>query len=305
MSGIYSGFRRRVVAFVIDGIVLGVAITMVRLLFGAAANDPRLSLLQIVGSWLYFALQESSSKQATLGKGALGIKVTDISGNRIGFGQATGRYVAKLVSTLTLGVGYLMVVFTQRRQGLHDMIAGTLVVSDSLDPEEIATADVAPHVGGMAIAGVIVVGVLFNPFTVGVVAAIAIPAYQNYTIRAQIAEGLSVAESYKASVAAAITSGQSPQTLTSARLDLPQHPTARYVSMIRVQSATVSIVFGGTSNSGIQGAQLSLRPAYDGQGNVVWVCGRASPPPGTRLVVRDAQPGTSVRPQFLPQSCRE
>jgi uncharacterized RDD family membrane protein YckC len=81
-----------------------------------------------VVSWLYSALMERSSKQATLGKMALGIRVTDLDGNRIGFGKATGRYFAKILSALILGIGFLMVAFTQRKQGLHDMLAGTLVM---------------------------------------------------------------------------------------------------------------------------------------------------------------------------------
>jgi uncharacterized RDD family membrane protein YckC len=59
---------------------------------------------------------------------ALGIRVTDLDGNRIGFGKATGRYFAKILSALILGIGFLMVAFTERKQGLHDMLAGTLVV---------------------------------------------------------------------------------------------------------------------------------------------------------------------------------
>lgn len=71
---------------------------------------------------------ESSAKQATLGKMALGIVVTDLEGARIGFGRATGRYFAKILSGLILGIGFLMAAFTERKQGLHDIIAGTLVV---------------------------------------------------------------------------------------------------------------------------------------------------------------------------------
>ena len=81
-----------------------------------------------VAQWLYFALMESSSKQATLGKMALGIRVTDVNGNRIGFGRATGRHFAKILSGLILGIGFLMAAFTEKKQALHDMIAGTLVV---------------------------------------------------------------------------------------------------------------------------------------------------------------------------------
>ena len=58
----------------------------------------------------------------------MGIIVTDLEGRRIGFGKATGRHFAKILSALILGIGFLMVAFTQRKQGLHDILAGTLVV---------------------------------------------------------------------------------------------------------------------------------------------------------------------------------
>jgi uncharacterized RDD family membrane protein YckC len=80
-----------------------------------------------VGVWLYFALQESSERHATIGKRALNIYVTDLQGRRISFGQATGRHFSKIISYLILCIGYMMAGFTEKKQGLHDMIAGTLV----------------------------------------------------------------------------------------------------------------------------------------------------------------------------------
>ena len=77
---------------------------------------------------LYYPLQESSSAQATFGKRALGIFVTDTQGRPISFWRSLGRNVGKLLSTLLLFVGYLMIAFTARKQGLHDMLAGTLVM---------------------------------------------------------------------------------------------------------------------------------------------------------------------------------
>jgi uncharacterized RDD family membrane protein YckC len=71
---------------------------------------------------------ESSSLQATLGKMTIGIFVTDLNGSRISFGRATGRHFAKIVSTLVFFLGYLMAGFTQRKQALHDVIAGCLVM---------------------------------------------------------------------------------------------------------------------------------------------------------------------------------
>jgi len=84
-------------------------------------------ILLLFGSWLYEAFMESSSYQATVGKMIFGMKVTDLNGNRISFERATGRHFAKWLSGVILGIGYIMVAFTERKQGLHDILAGTLV----------------------------------------------------------------------------------------------------------------------------------------------------------------------------------
>ena len=78
-------------------------------------------------SWVYYAGLESSSMRATLGKKALGLQVTDLTGQQISFARATGRYFGKLLSALTLGLGYLMAAFTERKQTLHDIVASCLV----------------------------------------------------------------------------------------------------------------------------------------------------------------------------------
>lgn len=117
----YAGFWMRVGAYLIDVLVLIVPIILL-------AFIPILGIiLDIVGVWLYFALQESSERQATIGKRALNIYVTNLQGGRISFGQATGRYFSKILSGI-LCIGYIMVAFTEKKQGLHDMIASTLVM---------------------------------------------------------------------------------------------------------------------------------------------------------------------------------
>ena len=88
----------------------------------------RIVVISAVLKWLYYALLESSSWQATLGKMALGLQVTDLEGRRIGFGRATGRFFAKIISGIILYIGFIMAGFTEKKQALHDMIAGTLVV---------------------------------------------------------------------------------------------------------------------------------------------------------------------------------
>ena len=86
-------------------------------------------VLAIVGVWLYYARLESSDAQATLGKRAMGIIVTDPFGERLTFGRATGRFAARIVTGLIpFAIGYIMAGFTKHKQALHDMIASTLVV---------------------------------------------------------------------------------------------------------------------------------------------------------------------------------
>ena len=84
-------------------------------------------LFHVIGA-VYYVVLETSPKQATWGKQIVGIKVTDLSGNRITIGRAIGRYFAKILTGLTCGIGLLMPLFTERKQTLHDMIAGCLAL---------------------------------------------------------------------------------------------------------------------------------------------------------------------------------
>jgi uncharacterized RDD family membrane protein YckC len=146
----YAGFWLRFVAFIIDAILLHFVFTIVTLPFIASMGirgimsrhmpmSPEelipllrglfhILLIRTVLNWLYYALLESSAWQATLGKKALGLEVTDIQGMRIGFGRATGRFFAKIISSIILFMGFIMAGFTEKKQALHDMIAGTLVI---------------------------------------------------------------------------------------------------------------------------------------------------------------------------------
>lgn len=85
-------------------------------------------LLFLIADWLYNAFMNSSQRRATFGKSFLGLKVTGLSGEEIGFGQASGRYFAKYISTFPLLAGFFITPFTRRKQALHDMVAGTVVV---------------------------------------------------------------------------------------------------------------------------------------------------------------------------------
>jgi uncharacterized RDD family membrane protein YckC len=151
----YGGFWLRFAAYLIDGAILGIPFCIVAMVlitlnsaFGPMLrrhpNDPRVAaavlgpiilevlflvLLFIALQWLYFAGMESSERQATFGKSVMSLRVTNLEGQRLSFGHATGRFFSKIITGLIpLGIGYIMAGFTEKKQALHDMIAGTLVV---------------------------------------------------------------------------------------------------------------------------------------------------------------------------------
>ncbi len=131
----YGGFWIRVVAYIIDAILLSVASGIVGSVFGfnIFAPDwdhfePAANGISLVIGWLYFALLESSERGATVGKMAVGLRVVTDQGQRLSFMNATGRYFAKFISAIILCIGFIMIAFTDKKRGLHDMIAGTLVI---------------------------------------------------------------------------------------------------------------------------------------------------------------------------------
>jgi len=121
----YAGFWIRFLAAIVDMVCLLPASLIYVLL--KEDNYGYAFLFSLVAGWLYGALFESSSWQATPGKRLLGLRVTDLHGSRISFGRATGRHFGKYLSGFIFGIGYLMVIWTERKQALHDKIAGTLV----------------------------------------------------------------------------------------------------------------------------------------------------------------------------------
>lgn len=150
----YGGFWLRFVAYIIDAVIMNIAGGVIGAFVGigigamgagsevVTASTIGAGGLSLLVNWLYSAMLESSSWQATVGKKALGLVVTDESGGRIGFGRATGRYFGKILSSLILLIGFFMIGWTQRKQGLHDKLAGTLVYK-ARSPELLGnTADV-------------------------------------------------------------------------------------------------------------------------------------------------------------------
>jgi|SRR3989344_2426043 len=126
-SGTHAGFAVRAVALIIDAVILG----LVNTLMSYAAQGPLAFIVMpasLILGLLYFAYFESSEYQGTPGKMIMSLKVTDLNGNRISFGKAVGRYFGKTLSAIILCIGFLMVIWDEKKQGLHDKILGTFVV---------------------------------------------------------------------------------------------------------------------------------------------------------------------------------
>jgi uncharacterized RDD family membrane protein YckC len=154
---VYAGFWLRVVAAIIDGLVLGIPLGFIGFLlivsavpFLAHTRDPMavvmtilprilfLLIIYLVASWLYWGLMESSGWQATLGKKALGLRVTDLAGHRPTFGRASGRFFAgrgigfvPSVGGLYFLIDCILAGFTEKKQALHDIIASCFVIRNA------------------------------------------------------------------------------------------------------------------------------------------------------------------------------
>ena len=141
----YATFLPRVGALLLDGLFAGLmacipSVGIAFVIMSAAHDSPEreqaasvlssccVQLVYQVIALVYYVTAETSAKQGTWGKQIVGIKVTDIHGKRITVGRAIARYFAKIITGLTFGIGLLMPLFTEKKQTLHDMIAGCLAL---------------------------------------------------------------------------------------------------------------------------------------------------------------------------------
>ncbi|MGZ3755916.1 MAG: RDD family protein [Mucilaginibacter sp.] len=140
MPQYFGSFDQRLLASALDWFFVATACTIIIFVISVFVTDRvvriglAISLLLVIPvvKLIYHVVMESSAKQATYGKQLLRIRVTDIEGCRIRFGQAAGRNLAKIFSVLSMGIGYLYSFFNKKQQCLHDIIAETLVVKDRL-----------------------------------------------------------------------------------------------------------------------------------------------------------------------------
>lgn len=274
----YAGFWVRFGAVILDTIILYIVAIVVggiigfvfALMGGVRWVGAGASIVGILGAFLYFTLMESSERGATLGKRAFKLRVVTAEGHeRIGFGRAVGRYFARFISILVLYIGYLMQPFTRRKQALHDMICGTAVVA--LAPASRVLLGVAIFFG------------LLLP-TLGIVAAVSIPAYQDYTVRAKVSEALIAASPARDAVQIYYAERNAyPKTLAEAGVNIPPTPRVRSVTINpRTAALTVTLAF-----SPLAGKTIMLVPERAEGDALTWKC----------------RPGTAAR-KYLPGACR-
>jgi uncharacterized RDD family membrane protein YckC/type II secretory pathway pseudopilin PulG len=278
MRSVYAGFWKRFFAAAIDYALLVAVSALLGWLsamsYEAVAGTVTVRTAEGIGNivgilvwWVYYAALESSARQATLGKQALAIKVVDAGGGRISFARATGRHFAKIVSGLILLIGYLMAGFTARRQALHDMMAGCLVVNRAATEEEIRQAAAAPRMPGWAIA-LMILGVSALPL--GLLAAIAIPAYQDATIKARVRAVVQAGMQATAAIDDfRHRNNAMPRDLKEAGYSAPASPAIRSMGLAPA-TGTVRIVLGIPA---LEGNSILFTPAQGSDNHITWTCG--------------------------------
>lgn len=281
----YGGFWVRFAAYFVDGFIVGIGMFLIAIVWGlalgwqfAAESSNLLTPVMIVLGQFYHAYFVSSAKMATPGKRLCGLYVTDLEGHRLGFGKALWRNVAALFSYLTLYIGFFMGGFTERKQALHDKLAGTLV---HRQPGGAAGVVVA-----------IVLALFFLVFIVGVLAAIAIPAYQDFTVRAKLAGVLGEIAAVKQPIERyAAQKGAWPTTWEQVESVGGSNPLGRLGPQSRAIVEDIRLEQGGAVVSTVKihgrAGQIRLSPRQEG-GAVVWTC-------ATNPEIR----------KFVPAACRQ
>lgn len=292
-----AGFWKRLAAFMIDGALLLIAtyaiVFLMLIIVGAgvggfmtmfqssASGQPPsgpLLVVFLVGfyvlpfimRWAYFTFFTRSSWQGTPGKRAVGIKVVDLDGGRLGTGRAMGRWFAAALSYLTFYIGFLMAAFTDRKMALHDMVASTRVVDRWAYTDHPGRQQ--RGLGGCAIAALVGIGLFFIVFFVGIMAAVSLPAYQDYTQRAKVAQVVSEGRGMTVAIDDFLrATDRCPATLEEAGLVAPSSALVQSTDLGEIDAGLCSLRFtlGGTEAGPYDGEYLWF--SHDGEGG--WDCG--------------------------------
>jgi len=145
---------------------------------------------------------------------------------------------------------------------------------------------------------------------IGILAAIAIPAYQNYTIRAQVTEGLSLADGWKTAISEYYAqNGTFPVSFTTSTtgatgdIAVAGATTGKYVTAVIVSNGAISITYGNQANAALAGKVLGMTPYLSANNDIIWVCGSSATPSGASAASGVTAVSTTVAAQYLPTSC--
>lgn len=283
-----AGLGSRWLASFIDGLLLGVCLMVAGFFWGIASvfaggHAGNFLLFALLAQLAYFTLMQGGQGMATLGKRAMGMIVVGRDGQRIGYALAALRYVLLLITSYLFPL-LLVVFFTRRRQGLHDLMLGTVVLDrDSYDPAHFDYEKIrkSPRGGGaLLVLGIAAVVFIFFG---GILAAIAIPAYQDYTMRAKIQGAITRSDPIKAAVTQHYSSSNEPLQYAdigmSGPLALPGDQ-----GLITVNSSGVITIMLGMKP--LIGQSIRLTPTLSTDG-IRWNCA-----------------SDDVRKAYLPLFCR-
>jgi len=138
---------------------------------------------------------------------------------------------------------------------------------------------------------------------IGILAAIAIPAYQNYTIRAQVTEGLNLADGWKTQASEYYANSGTFPTTAQVTASGQVSSTGKYVSGIASNNGAITVTYGLQANKAVSGSTLGLTAYTNANNDIVWVCGKAAVPTGATLPTGDTAVTGTVSAQYLPTSC--
>ena len=277
-----AGFIRRLGAYLIDSMLIGsvfyvvVLVGMVALAVVASGQDDGKDTFLVgivlvyltypVLSLAYYAGMESSKMQATVGKLALGIKVVDGQGRRLGFGRATARWAGSIVSYLILYIGFFMAGWTRRKQALHDLMAGTFVVDKWAYSDQPGRQ--VRELNGCLIAALAGVLLMIAVMVVAILAAIAIPAYQDYLVRSKVAAAYTEgAGAFRQMTDFRAQTDRCPRDATELGLPAPVSPDIQEILVIEGADGACGIAVTLRDQDELQGAArgvLYVDPGPDG-----------------------------------------
>ena len=270
---IYAGFWVRFIASLLDVLLLAVCLILIAFAFaGLIALTGRDSIVQnpatktflywaiIIASVLYHVLMESGPGGATLGKRWMNIRIVDTEGKRLTVVRALSRLLARLLTFLTLYIGFLLQPFTRRKQGMHDMLAGTLVVQDSENKKISIMASL-----------LVLLFTLLVP-VVALFSTAGLPLYQQYVLKVQLNNGMQVGQKATQAIAAFYRGhGRVPVQIADADSSIK---TTHHVSAIEInqQNGELTLTFSNHAGKQISNKHLLFTPALAADHTISWQC---------------------------------